>query len=141
MADFSLGHWVIVGFLVWIGYRILVRRAEARAPKSTDTWRFDVVGESFYRANFETLFPRRKHDAGSEVECTATLRLDDDNAHDDQAVAVLIRSLQVGHLSRANARRYRQAKGASRANATVDAVVWIPDDAEKNYSVSVYLRL
>lgn len=48
----------------------------------------------------------------------ATLRLEDDNPHDDQAVAVELAGARVGYLSRADARRYRAdlvAAGAARA--------------------------
>jgi hypothetical protein len=141
VSNFTLGHWLVVGFLLWCGYRLLVRRRPQRPPTAAqagETWQLDVVGESFYRDNLKSLFKREA--PGDEVECSATLKLDNGNPHDDQAVAVHIRGLQVGHLSRANARRYRASKVGT-SDSLVDAVVWIPDDQQDHYSVTLFLRM
>jgi hypothetical protein len=58
-------------------------------------------------------------------------------------VRVAIRGRQVGHLSRALARDFRTAVQRDRLTKwrefLVDAQVWVPDDAEDNYSVRVDL--
>lgn len=142
MSGFTLGHWLIVGFLAWCVYRLFARRLEGRRAtpaQTTDTWRFDVVGESFYRDNFKRLFPRAEADV--DLECPATLQLEDDNPHDDQAVGVLIRGLKVGHLSRADARRLRASAVSGSKSLLVDAVVCTPSHNDENHSVSVFLRM
>lgn len=60
----------------------------------------DVVGVSQYQRVIE-----EAADQGDIV--AATLVLEDDNPHDDQAVAVHIAGQRAGYLSRANARAYR----------------------------------
>lgn len=146
MANFSLGHWLVVGFIVWLVYRML-RRSGSQAGASVSTTRLDgestvnVVGESFYREHFEQLYPRSNSGTDREEQTRATLRLDDANPHDDQAVAVFIKEMQVGHLSRDDARRYRRAKGADRRDTLVSATVWVPGAPDYNYSVTLRLTL
>lgn len=60
----------------------------------------NVVGVSQYQRVLEAAA-----EAGAAVE--ATLLLEDDNAYDDQAVAVHIDGARAGYLSRADARLYR----------------------------------
>jgi hypothetical protein len=59
-----------------------------------------VVGVAQYQSVLETAAAD-----GAVVE--AVLALEDDNPHDDQAVAVLIAGARAGYLSREDARRYR----------------------------------
>lgn len=66
-----------------------------------------VVGESYYQHNLERICGPRKPNGENRV-VAARLVLDDKNPHDDQAVRVEINGLQVGHLSREDARAYRQ---------------------------------
>ncbi|HJS79177.1 MAG TPA: hypothetical protein VJ748_01030 [Vitreimonas sp.] len=60
----------------------------------------DVVGVSQYQRVLEAAAER-----GGAI--SATLFLESDNPHDDQAVAVYIAGERAGYLSRANARAYR----------------------------------
>lgn len=103
----------------------------------------DVVGESFYRSNLHAMFGLRKGDADDTHECTAELRLDNNNPHDSQAVAVYIRDKQVGHLAKEMARDFRQAiqrdKLAAWSVFRVAAQVYIPDTADDHYSVTLDL--
>lgn len=72
-----------------------------------DPFPTEIVGESFYFKNFIKLFGRRGEDGIDEV-VDASVEPDDNNEYDENAVAVYIRGLQVGHLSRTNAKKYRQ---------------------------------
>ena len=65
-----------------------------------DTYAIRVVGVSQYQRVLETA-----GQDGSVVE--VALVLENDNPHDDQAVAVLIDQGRAGYLNRADARRYR----------------------------------
>lgn len=69
---------------------------------------FEVVGESFYPQSFAQLCGPHCED-GYNLEFRAHLVLQDDNPHDKKAVKVLINGLQVGHLSRDDAREFRRA--------------------------------
>lgn len=71
----------------------------------------EVVGESYRQAVLESIVGGRDRD-GAEHEASATLILENDNPHDDQAVRVEIESHHVGYLSRADARRYREFASA-----------------------------
>jgi hypothetical protein len=58
---------------------------------------FGVVGESFYQEALERLAGGRKFDP-AHVRRNAILLPEDDNPHDEHAVAVLIRGQKVGHI-------------------------------------------
>ena len=67
----------------------------------------EVVGESHYQDNLRRLTGYRRPDEHVRQEIHAVLGAEDDNPYDPNAVAVWIDGLQVGHLSRDDARRYR----------------------------------
>jgi len=68
---------------------------------------FDVVGEGYYQEALEQICGGRCED-GHELETEAVLVCEDSNPHDDQAVAVAIDGRKVAHLSREDARRFRE---------------------------------
>lgn len=70
----------------------------------------DVVGESHYQGDLERLAGGRTRD-GVEVETQAELIPEDDNPHDKKAVRVAIGGRTVGHLSRDDARAFRESVG------------------------------
>jgi hypothetical protein len=67
----------------------------------------EVVGESFYQPSLWQLASARPGRERVRREIRAVLVPEDDNPYDPNAVAVWIDGLQVGHLSRENAQRYR----------------------------------
>lgn len=150
MGEFSIFHWALaaaVFYLLWKVFRRAVPRDDdGKAPKIRGPGRFavEVVGESFYRDALKARFGlKRGSDDDSECEASALLRLEDDNPHDSQAVGVYIDGAKVGHLSRAMARDFRQSikrDGLSRCKEfVVDAVVYLPEDDDEHYSVSLDL--
>lgn len=70
-------------------------------------YRIDVAGESFYQNNLTAICGERGI-YGTELEVRAQLELLDDNPYDKHAVRVTIQGLQVGHLSREDARAFRR---------------------------------
>jgi hypothetical protein len=64
-----------------------------------------VVGESHYEQSFLAICGPPTFD-GYRMDCLAELRPQPNNPYDPAAVAVFINGLQVGHLSREDARRY-----------------------------------
>lgn len=124
MGSFSVWHWLIFGAIVlwiWRAFSRKSKRAPATPPaargsaaiaKIRGNGRFDteVVGESYYADSFEALY--RAHRVGDrEDEWTgdAVLKLEADNPHDRNAVAVYLEGHKVGHLSRQMAQEFRQA--------------------------------
>jgi hypothetical protein len=71
---------------------------------------FEVVGESHYQSNLRALAGDHG-DEGVELECKALLVPDNLNKHDDKAVTVYVNGLQVGNLSREDARSFRRRLG------------------------------
>jgi hypothetical protein len=67
----------------------------------------EVVGESYYQENLWHLVGPRWPGDRVRHPVYAVLVAEDDNPHNANAVAVWVQGLKVGHLSRANARRYR----------------------------------
>ncbi len=67
----------------------------------------EVVGESYYQENLWRLVGPRWPDDRVRHHVCAVLVAEEDDPHDANAVAVWVQGLKVGHLSRANARRYR----------------------------------
>lgn len=68
----------------------------------------EVVGESHYQRHLSAICGRPTEE-GVDMEIYAGLILEDDNKHDDKAVAVHIENGCVGHLSRDDARAFRDA--------------------------------
>lgn len=66
-----------------------------------------VVGTSFYQENLRQLAGKKPGGKPFRATVTALLVAEDDNPHDSNAVAVWIDGLQVGHLAREDATRYR----------------------------------
>lgn len=140
MSDLAVVLVVVVAF-VWLVWR-MIRRGSRLKPSAAIGHRFETecVGESFYKRNLRKLYPIRGEDDGEdEFETTAALRIDNENKHDPKAVAVLIKGLQVAHLSREDARRFRQQVGQPKHGLefSVPARVWVPDDEDESHSVSV----
>jgi hypothetical protein len=67
----------------------------------------EVVGESYYQENLWRLVSPHRRGERVRSDIYALLVAENDNPHDAKAVAVWVQGLKVGHLSRANARRYR----------------------------------
>ena len=67
----------------------------------------DVVGESHYQKNLEKICGK-KDENSKRLATEATLTLDDENKFDKNAVAVFIKSLQVGYLDRETAKSFRR---------------------------------
>jgi hypothetical protein len=82
----------------------------------TGRFQVSVVGEASYRHTFQLIFGPRTAD-GIDQECDASLRLENSNPYDDQAVRVDIEGRVIGYLSRGDARRYRHWL-SSQARAT-----------------------
>lgn len=74
----------------------------------TGKYAVEVVGESHYRRSFEALLGEAAY-TDRELTGDAVLQLQDNNPHDDQAVAVFVQGRQVGHLTRDMARTFRKA--------------------------------
>lgn len=108
----GIGILLVFGYL---GYLALVN-ANPRNPVVDRHIEFDrycteVTGESFYQRNFKKVSGGRTYD-GFELEVTAVLLCDDGNVHDRNAVMVLVNGLQVGHLPRSFAQKYREVYGS-----------------------------
>lgn len=86
----------------------------------------NVVGVSQYQRVLEAAA-----EAGALTD--ALLVLENDNPHDDQAVAVCINGERAGYLSRADARRYRaDLAAAGEANLSVRCKAKIVGGFETN---------
>ncbi|HVV32396.1 MAG TPA: hypothetical protein VHC73_04125 [Vitreimonas sp.] len=70
------------------------------AVKGPGKFAVTVVGVSQYQPVLDAA-------AKEDAPLSAVLTPEDDNAHDDQAVAVHLHGQRVGYLSRADARRFR----------------------------------
>jgi hypothetical protein len=76
-----------------------------------------VVGESHYQDHLRSFCQVRESSA--DLRFRAFLYNEDDNPYDDQAVRVEIQGGTVGHLSRKDARAYRQWLARERPGANV----------------------
>lgn len=89
------------------------------------TFSIDVVGESHYQAALESICGGRT-DQGYEKIVEAVLVHEDDNPYDNKAIRVDIQGKTVGHLSRENARQFRnrlEKAGYKGITATCSAIV------------------
>lgn len=78
---------------------------------------FPVAGESYRQEELQQIVGNTG-DKFTRHKATATLVLDDNNPHDDMAVAVLIEGRPVGYLSKANARSYRRRLAALKVTSS-----------------------
>jgi hypothetical protein len=124
MGSFSVWHWLILGAIVlwiWLTFFRKPQRSPATPPaarggatiaKIRGNGKFDteVVGESHYAESFEALFrAHRVDDREDEWTGDAVLKLEANNPHDRNAVAVYLEGRQVGYLSRDMAQDFRHA--------------------------------
>lgn len=71
------------------------------------TFSLEVVGESHYQEALEEICGGHTEDGENKI-VDAILIHHDNNPHDNMAIAVTIKGHPIGHLSRENARLYRQ---------------------------------
>lgn len=144
ITDLLLHGLLPLALFLWLLSAVLRRTPRASdgtqpTPKLRGNGRFsvEVVGESYYRPALRALHPidgRRRRD-----HAVAVLRLANDNAHDDQAVAVYLNGRHIGHLSRSMARDFRaaiQRDTLTKYHAfAVDAQVVVPASEDLDHSV------
>ncbi len=85
---------------------------------------FEVVGESYYQPAIKKIAEQQaaKYTNNPEAKIeplTAYLIPDDYNQYDDKAIRVDINGMQVGHLSREDARSFRRRLGAKKLTGQV----------------------
>lgn len=128
---------IIAIIVVVVVATLLLKAAAGQQAHQTDTlpnkgldeaspeYDFDIVGESFYQDALAKI-AGPKTDDGVEIECKAILRPEPNNKHDKNAIAVLIRGMKVGYLSRTDAAAWRQAlanRGRARGDTEVRALI------------------
>lgn len=85
---------------------------------------FEVVGESYYQDAIEKIAKQQEakyaNNPDAKIEpLTAYLIPDDYNQYDNKAVRVDIDGMQVGHLSREDARSFRRRLGAKKLTGQI----------------------
>jgi len=125
--------WSIIGGVTWFLRNRSKKSKSSRTVNETvqavevtdfrwsdgGNFNFEVVGESFYQKDLKILAGEHK-ESGCRVYGTAVLVPEDDNPHDNKAVAVYVKTAenqpgrQVGHLSRRDARSFRRRLGAKK---------------------------
>ena len=118
--------------------------AAFRWPEHDD--QLQVVGESFYQDNLR-LLAGSHGDRSANLKVTALIKPEDNNPHDDKAVSIWIKGLQVGHLSRDDARSFRRRlsqKGISKQTTACSATIMggrVMDDGKRaSYGVLLHLK-
>ena len=99
-----------------------------------------VAGVSFYQKALENIFDSRSEE-GIEMFVQAKIIPYDDNPHDPYAVRIEIKGETVGHLSRANARKWRSKMISECFSGVVSCpakIIW-DRGAEKAESYGVWL--
>jgi hypothetical protein len=114
--------------------------AAAKKLPGNGRYSWEVVGESHYQDNLERLAGPKTSD-GVEHYCTALIRHEPGNEHDENACEVQIESMTVGYLPRANAAKLVKLVGKSGFTFAAQAVIrggWRrADDDEGHYGVSL----
>jgi len=120
--DESIGQsvfLVVVGFVVGAGFGFCIAKLQGKVTREsvmpvqkttarrTRIW-LDVVGESHYQRELEEISGGRTED-GVDLSVNAELVPQDDNPHDQNAVAVQVNGKIVGFLPREQAAAYRSA--------------------------------
>ncbi|MDX1785281.1 hypothetical protein [Roseovarius sp. ZX-A-9] len=104
-----------------------------------------IVGEASYQDNIEKIVGG-KGQYSAKYECMATLECENNNPHDENAVAVKIGKRLVGYLAREDAASYRselQSIDASLPLAQVRAKIvggWRDAESEGHFGVKLNLK-
>lgn len=77
------------------------------AIENLSSFKFSVVGESFYQDELEEIF--EEHGDGERAFVGAYLTPEDDNEYDKNAVAVVVNQKIIGHLSKTDAKKYHSS--------------------------------
>lgn len=104
---------------------LLVKGPDGYVIEPEDSFDLNVVGESFYQSNIEKITGPRSAN-GANFQCFAKLICDKENPKDRNAVSVRIDGLIVGHLSKYDARAWRnmlKKAGAGTNEVTVAAEI------------------
>lgn len=135
MNSLPIGLWVAIAVAAAVAMFVAVRRSSTKpgaapprsegprvvqAPRaanpaphhweSTGDFAFSVVGESHYQAALKAIAGEHGKKK-ARVECVARLVPEDQNRHDNKAVAVSVDGAQVGNLRREDARSFRRRLG------------------------------
>lgn len=128
MGSFSLTHWLILGGIVWLIWRML-RKGKPAPTQSTPppnkpsthrptaapalawpglgTFECEVAGESHYQDWLRQLAGSHGVDSANK-HVTAHLIPEDNNPHDSDAVRVEVDGRPVGYLPRGDATTFRE---------------------------------
>lgn len=108
----------LIGLLI-VFFKMMSSKSSTQPPAVTpvfswpelDEFGTNVVGESFYQSALKVIVAATEHKQKDyeAIPTRAVLVPENDNPHDANAVRVDISGLQVGHLSRKDAKRYRTA--------------------------------
>jgi len=95
--------------------------------------RFDLVGESFYRANFDKIRTAHEFEVGQTHTTIATLVAEPDNRYSQngKAVSVQIGGLVVGHIPEASNSNFFDLLIANGGTATCEAELYLDPDADE----------
>jgi HIRAN domain len=87
------------------------------------SYRFEVVGESYYQVELERVVGGRTEDS-ARYKCVAILTPEPDNPYDPHAVCVTVDGFKVAHLSRDWAAKFNAVLASSRyAQAACNALI------------------
>ncbi len=101
---------------------------------------FEIAGEASYKSEIKSLVAKEKHkEQSSTTFLTAKLILEDNNAHDRNAVRIDINGKTVGYIPADDAQSYR--KWAKRVGIDSGATCAARIDAYKGLDYSVKLDL
>lgn len=83
-----------------------------------DSFEFEIVGESFYQDELR-LAAGDHGNSSANVEVDALMVPEDDNEHDDKAVAIYVMGRKVGHMSKVDARKFRRRLSTKKVGGQV----------------------
>jgi hypothetical protein len=104
----------------------------ARSLLGDESFSFEVVGESFYSQNFSALQKNLGMVDGQDWDDTATLIADPGNQHSQNAVAVFVSGLKLGHVPETNAPGVYKFLLQNGGYAKADAAIYFSQADGKN---------
>ena len=145
--------WVVIKIFSWLGSALrglagpnLAECTEVNLGKEWGQPTGQIVGESHYQDNLRQIAGPKTKDE-KLFSCKAFLVRDPGNKYDENAVAVMINGLQVGHLSRPDAKAVRAAFDEMAARKEVPVCParivggWKDDAGEGFYGVQLFCEL
>lgn len=116
---------------------------DSTSPKRANFESLNIVGESFYKANFKEIRSLSGAKVGDKIQIVVNFRNENDNPHspDGKAVSVYVQALKVGHVAQYQVDRVFELLENTGGTRSVKGTIYFADGREQIVKNSVTAEL